>query len=228
MSFKYELLLILFLSSSREPETVGGRKNWVVDTVALQGHGGSVEDLVWSPSEARVLASCSTDRTVKLWDARGGKKPVAGLTGFADEVNVLAWNPHVTHLLASGGDDGVWKVHDLRKVGADGLGSEVFTFGFHKQPITSLEWSPFEDSMIAIASSDDSVTVWDLSATADEDEPTPDLSADPYLATVPEQLLFVHRGLWDPKEVHWHKQIPGMLVATASNGFHMFAPENLQ
>ena len=82
--------------------------------------------------------------------------------------------------------------------------------------------------MIAVASADDSVTIWDLSATRDDDEPAVDASADPFLATVPEQLLFIHRGLSDPKEIHWHKQIPGMVVATAANGFHIFAPENVQ
>ena len=49
--------------------------------------------------------------------------------------------------------------------------SDLFTFGFHKQPISSIDWCPFEDSMIAVSSADDSVTVWDLSATHDDDEP---------------------------------------------------------
>ena len=31
--------------------------------------------------------------------------------------------------------------------------------------------------------------------------------------------------MFDPKEVHWHKQITGMIVVTAANGFHMFCPE---
>ncbi len=210
-----------------EPELVQGRKNWAVDTVPFRGHNGSVEDLVWSPSEARVFASCSTDRTVMLWDARGKKAPVMTMAGHQDEVNVLSWNAHVTHLLATGADDGVWKVLDLRK--ASGPDSpDVFSFGFHKQPITSIDWCPFEDSMIAVASADDSVTVWDLSATHDDDQPpAPDAAADPFLATVPEQLLFLHRGVTDPKEVHWHKQIPGMIVVTAANGFHLFAPENV-
>lgn len=212
-----------------EPETVQGRRTWAVDTTPFRGHTGSVEDVVWSPAESRVFASCSTDGTVRLWDSRGKKTPVLSMQAHADEVNVLSWNSHVTHLLASGADDGVWKVHDLRAAGqggeAAGKAGEVFSFGFHKQPITSVEWSPFEDSMICVASADDSVTIWDLSATADEDAP-PVPNDDPFLKSVPEQLLFLHRGLFDVKEVHWHRQIGGLLAATASNGFHIFAPKN--
>ena len=210
-----------------DPEMVNGRKNWAVDTVPFRGHQGSVEDLVWSPKEARVFASCSTDKMIMLWDARGKKTPVMTIAGHLDEVNVLSWNSQITNLLASGADDGVWRVHDLRKVAANEP-SDVFTFGFHKQPITSIDWCPFEDSMIAVSSSDDSVTIWDLAATHDDEQPAPpDAASDPFLATVPEQLLFLHRGVSDPKEVHWHKQIHGMVVVTAANGFHMFAPENI-
>jgi hypothetical protein len=46
-------------------------------------------------------------------------------------------------------------VHDLRKVADGPQQSECFSFGFHKQPITSLDWCPFEDSMIAVSSADD-------------------------------------------------------------------------
>lgn len=181
--------------------------------------------MAWSTKEETVFASCSTDKTVKLWDCRGKKSPVVSITSHQDEVNVISWNPILTHLLASGCDDGVWKVHDLRKLETKEP-IDLFTFGFHKQPITSIEWCPFEDSMISVSSSDDSISIWDLSATRDEEQPNVG-DHDDFLKTVPEQLLFLHRGLEDPKEVHWHKQIPGLLAATAANGFHLFAPSNV-
>ncbi|PIO55533.1 WD domain, G-beta repeat protein [Teladorsagia circumcincta] len=43
---------------------------WVVDQRALNGHSGSVEDVHWSPTEEGLLASCSVDGTIKLWDVR--------------------------------------------------------------------------------------------------------------------------------------------------------------
>ena len=38
--------------------------------VGLQGHKGSIEDIQWSPSQEHVLATCSVDQTIKLWDLR--------------------------------------------------------------------------------------------------------------------------------------------------------------
>jgi ribosome assembly protein RRB1 len=84
--------------------------SWQVDSSAYQGHTGSVEDLQWSPSEATVFASCSADRSVRIWDVRDHAKSQIAFDAHAEDVNVISWNRNVGYLLASGSDDGSFKV----------------------------------------------------------------------------------------------------------------------
>ncbi|EGS17912.1 putative ribosome assembly protein [Thermochaetoides thermophila DSM 1495] len=199
--------------------TDGG--GFVTDTRPFVGHQGSVEEIQWSPSEASVFASASTDGTVRVWDIRSkARKPAITMKISDVDVNVMSWSRLTTHLLASGDDAGVWSVWDLRQwkpgaAGAAGAASSVgkptpiASFNFHKEQITSVEWHPTDDSIVAVSAGDNTVTLWDLSVELDDEE-SKDTGG---VQDVPPQLLFVHyQNL--AKEVHWHPQIPGVLVAT--------------
>jgi ribosome assembly protein RRB1 len=99
----------------------------------------------------------------------------------------------------------------------------VASFSWHKAPITSIEWHPTEDSAFVASGADDQITIWDLAVEEDQDEAG--LSAqdqDPGMKEVPPQLLFVHQGQENIKEVHWHSQIPGAVMSTALDGFNIF------
>jgi len=39
---------------------------------------------------------------------------------------------------------------------------------------------------------------------------------------VPPQLLFIHQGMSNVREAHWHAQLPGVILATAESGFNIF------
>lgn len=96
-------------------------------------------------------------------------------------------------------------------------------FSWHTAPITSVEWHPTDSSVFAASGSDDQLTLWDLSVEQDDDEvPSSAFDADGKPLVVPSQLLFVHQGQKDVKEVHWHPQIPGMVISTASDSFNVF------
>ena len=97
------------------------------------------------------------------------------------------------------------------------------SFAWHNAPITSIEWHPSEDSIFAASGADDQVTLWDLGVEQDDDETGATMDDTPIGGhEVPPQLLFVHQGQRDVKEVHWHPQIPGAVISTALDGFNIF------
>uniref|UniRef100_A0A8C3HC20 Glutamate-rich WD repeat-containing protein 1 n=1 Tax=Chrysemys picta bellii TaxID=8478 RepID=A0A8C3HC20_CHRPI len=181
---------------------------WHVDQRPFTAHTASVEDLQWSPTEATVFASCSADGSIRVWDVRAAP-------GRAFDVNVISWNRHEPFLL-SGGDDGALRVWDLRLFQ---VSTSVATFKQHTAPITSVEWHPTDGGVFAAAGADDQVTQWDLAVERDQEGESED---DPALASIPPQLLFVHQGETDIKELHWHPQCPGILITTALSGFTVF------
>ncbi|KAL2374052.1 ribosome biogenesis protein [Blastomyces gilchristii SLH14081] len=203
--------------------TEGG--GWVTDTRPFIGHTSAVEELQWSPNERNVFASASSDGSVKVWDVRSkSRKPAVDVKISNTDVNVMSWSRQTFHLLATGADDGQWGVWDLRhwKPNTSGGASQlkpkaVASFDFHKEPVTSIEWHPSDDSVIAVSSADNTLTLWDLAVELDDEE-----SRDPAgLADVPPQLLFVHY-MESVKELHWQAQMPGTIMATGSGGFGVF------
>ena len=173
--------------------TDGG--GFVTDTTPFAGHKGSVEELQWSPSERHVFASAGSDGTVKIWDARSkSRRAAVDVRVSGADVNVLSWSRQTTHLLATGADDGEWAVWDLRqwKPSSSSTSSKkptpVASFAFHKEQITSVEWHPTDDSIVAVAAGDNTVTLWDLAVELDDEESKDTAGTSDY----PPQLLFLH------------------------------------
>lgn len=81
-------------------------------------HTSSIEDLQWSPSEPTVFASCSADRSIRIWDVRvKARRSVTGIQqAHEEDVNVISWNKGVEYLIVSGGDEGGLKTWDLRSL----------------------------------------------------------------------------------------------------------------
>lgn len=205
--------------------TTSNNTGFTTHAAPFESHTSSVEDLQWSPSEPTVFASCSADRSIRIWDVRvKSHRSALAVDGAHDQdVNVISWNRGTQYLLLSGGDEGALKVWDMRNFKAqDGAPSPVAHFEWHQGPISSVEWHPDEDSIFAASGRDDQVTLWDLGVERDEDEDASQLPKGPNGEPVPSQLLFCHHGASEIKEVHWHRQIPGMLGSTSADGFHFF------
>jgi ribosome assembly protein RRB1 len=196
---------------------------WATDARPFAAHDGSVEDICWSPTERTVFSSTGTDGTVKIWDTRSKSRAPALSVRVSDtDINVMSWSRQTAHLLATGAEDGAWAVWDLRQwkpapaaaAAPDAGRSAVASFRFHRQQITSIEWHPQEDSVVAVAAADDTLTLWDLAVELDDDESRNTVG----VPDVPPQMLFLHYAEMI-KECHWHPQIPGCVMVTGGNGF---------
>jgi len=179
----------------------------------FDAHADSIEDIVYSPSDLGVFASCSCDKCIVIWDSRDYSKPVAKFEAHKSDVNVIDWNTIQRNLIVSGADDGVFSVWDLRMVGNQC--EPAATFNFHEDPITSIQWNPNDESEIAVACDDGRVTIWDLSVEAVDPEEREE--------GIPDQMMFEH-PIDNPKELRYHPQIPS-LIAVTGDTFDIFIPD---
>ena len=188
-------------------------------TNPLLGHINSIEDIQWSPHQENVLASCSVDKSIRFWDIRASSKENVIIMNNAHEsdVNVLSWNPLKDFLIASGGDDNSFKVWDIRYVKMDN--DPITNMKWHRGPITSLMWDPYEESQLAVTSEDDRLSVWDFSIEPDDKQ-----LFDNYNNEIPQQIVFLHQGQTNPKEVKFHPYFKNMICSTAENGINIFKP----
>ena len=92
----------------------------------------------------------------------------------------------------------------------------VARFDWHKGPITSIEWHPSDDSVLAVSSDDHQVTIWDLAV-----EPDKDTMPSNGIPNIPPQLLFFHYQE-GAKELHWHPQIPGAIISPGIGSLNVF------
>ncbi|XP_078712810.1 gem-associated protein 5 isoform X2 [Lampetra fluviatilis] len=73
----------------------------------LEGHTERVTGVAFSPHVAHTCASCSDDRTVRVWDTRGGTRCTHVLQGaHAAGVTCVQFSPHERDLLVSADERG--------------------------------------------------------------------------------------------------------------------------
>jgi WD40 repeat protein len=121
-----------------------------VTVARFPGHESLVNSAAFSP-DSRLLASCSRDRTVRLWQVGGGAYMV--LLGHTDEVFAVAFHPEGTRLASAGRDQAVW-LWDLKR------GEEVARLPGHMSYIYSLAFSP-DGATLVSGSGDTTVRLWD-------------------------------------------------------------------
>lgn len=122
----------------------------------FSGHDSAVYSVVFSPQEVgKILASASTDWTIKLWELSTGEV-LRTLQGHTHAVMSVAFSPQPNHrVIASGSFDRTVRLWNLNN-------GECFrVFQGHTQPVFSVTFSP-DGKTIASGSFDCTIKLWSV------------------------------------------------------------------
>lgn len=159
-SVKWNITDQLILSASIDKTTIVWDAETGVAKQKFSYHTGPALDAVWR--NANMFASCSTDKTVCIWEL-GNSSPVKVLQGHEDEVNMVAWDPSGTYL-ASCSDDRTAKIWTVKST------TPLFDFRGHEKEIFVIRWAPTGSGsknptmqpLLATGSYDMTVRLWEM------------------------------------------------------------------
>ncbi|XP_038068522.1 GATOR complex protein WDR59-like [Patiria miniata] len=122
---------------------------------SLKAHTRAISDLNWSVYEPDLLATCSVDTYIYLWDTREPKKPSLAFSTFAGAAQVK-WNKRNINYLATvhEGDIRLW---DKRK---NSQAVQYISASLSK--IHGLDWDPGSENFLVTASQDCTAKFWDV------------------------------------------------------------------
>ena len=148
------------LQTGRAIRTITGHSSWV-RSVAISSLNSSSD--TGNDNDNKILASGSTDKTIKVWNLSTGKL-IHTLKGHTQSVTSLAISPSIKGsdaTLISGSADRSVKIWNLS------TGELVRTIRGHTQSITSLAINPANrvsrDKTFATGSTDKTIKIWNLS-----------------------------------------------------------------
>nr|BCL66263.1 polyadenylation factor I complex [Volvox reticuliferus] len=119
--------------------------------LSMTGHGGDVRWVDWHPTKG-VIASCSKDACVKLWDPRVGTC-LSTLHGHKNGIFQVKWNLN-GHWLLSCSRDQLMKLYDVRML------REMATFAGHGRDVTCVSWHPQHEELFVSGAIDGSLMLW--------------------------------------------------------------------
>ncbi|XP_074136157.1 coronin-2A isoform X1 [Sminthopsis crassicaudata] len=129
------------------------------------GHKGNVLDIKWNPFDDFVIASCSEDATIKIWDipkqflSRNITNSKKELLGHSRRVGLLEWHPTAANILFSTGYDYklmIWNLDTKESV----ISNPVKTIDFHQDVILSMSFNT-DGSLLATTCKDRKIRVFD-------------------------------------------------------------------
>jgi histone-binding protein RBBP4 len=170
-------------------------KKTVVCARKYAKHTSVVNDVCFNCYNSNVFASVGDDRSLIIWDRRVESESVVERAHNLDILTV-EFNPLEEFILATGSADATVKVWDMRY-----LEKPLYTLAWHAKAVNQVRWSMHMSSVLASASMDRRICIWDVARAGME------MSKEDLLDGPPE-LLFVHGGhtnavtdlCWNPLE----------------------------
>ncbi|KAM6391881.1 coronin-2A isoform 2-T2 [Rhynochetos jubatus] len=129
------------------------------------GHKGNVLDIKWNPFDDFVIASCSEDATVKIWDIpkhllkTNITSPKKELVGHGRRVGLIEWHPTASNILFSSGYDYkimIWNLDTEETV----IPNPVQILDVHKDVVLSMSFNT-DGSLLATACRDRKIRLLD-------------------------------------------------------------------
>ncbi|KAL6454096.1 WDR5 WD repeat-containing protein 5 [Candida maltosa Xu316] len=119
----------------------------------LTGHTKGVSDIVYSPINSNILASCSDDLTIRLWNIKANKC-IKIFKKHTYHITTLKFIQK-GNILISGSSDETITIWDITS------NKIMTTLAAHSDPVSSIALTP-DDSMIVSASYDGLMRLFDL------------------------------------------------------------------
>ncbi|GFS01034.1 glutamate-rich WD repeat-containing protein 1-like [Elysia marginata] len=193
---------------------------------AFEGHQIEGYALAWSRFDRGCLLSGDCNKNIFKWQPTESSWQVDSrpFVGHSASVEDIKWSPKESNVFMTCSVDKSLRVWDARCNPSKAC--KLVANEAHLRDINVIDWSEFEP--LVISGGDDgvikiwdlrrfSVSIWDVAVERDDAGASGDDEPD-----IPSQLLFMHMGQKDIKEVHWHPQIPGLIISTAQSGFNVF------
>ncbi|XP_076269506.1 WD repeat domain 59 isoform X2 [Rhynchophorus ferrugineus] len=142
------------ISSNERIELLHWRNESLTVSHSLRAHTRVVTDINWHRTNPHVLATCSTDTFIHMWDIRDSRRPILSLSAVA-EASQVRWNRISEHTIASA-HEGDIKIWDDRYQSLP-----VQYVAAHVGKIYGLDWNPYLENQIASCSHDSTVKFFD-------------------------------------------------------------------
>lgn len=119
----------------------------------LEGHTSSVSGVKFKPTDGALIASCSADGTVRMWDTQKGKLLMT-LEGHKMGINDIGWSRDARYLCSASDDQAVilWDAES---------GTRLNTLTGHSNFVFSVKFNP-AGNMLVSGSFDETVRIWDV------------------------------------------------------------------